>query len=98
MMKNKDLQKIVLSKCQNGDRLTETHPDLNGGIGLRTMKRWLQMIRQSGSIASSVPPDFPSFIRTKDNIQKVKCRLRRKKRVSARRLSIGLDISDRSIW
>ena len=39
-MESKDLQKIVLSKYQNGDTPTEIHRDLNGGIGLSTIKRW----------------------------------------------------------
>ena len=38
-MKSKDLQKVVLSKYQNGDNPTKIYRDLNGGIGLRTIKR-----------------------------------------------------------
>ena len=37
-MKSKDLQKIVLSKCQDGDKPTEIHRDLNGMIRLRTIR------------------------------------------------------------
>ena len=81
-MKSKDFQKVVLSKYQNGDTITKIHHDLNGGIGLRTIERWCQMIRRSGSIKLTCPP------RTKGNIQKVKHRLRRKKRVSTRKLSM----------
>ena len=80
-MISKDLQKVILSKYQNGDTPTKIHRDLNGGIGLRTIERWCQMIRQSGSIKLSSPPGGPRFARTKRNIQKVKHRLRRKKRV-----------------
>ena len=54
-MKSKDLQKIVLSKYQNGDTTTKMYRDFNGGIGLRTIERWCQMIRQSGSITLSSP-------------------------------------------
>ena len=79
-MKSKDLQKIVLSKYQNGDTPTEIHRDFNGGIGLRTIKRWCQMIRQSGSIILSSPPGCPRFARTTGNIRKVKHRLPRKKK------------------
>ena len=39
-MKSKDLQRIVLSKRQNGDARREILCDLNDGIGLRTIKRW----------------------------------------------------------
>ena len=38
-MKSKDLQKFVLSKRQNGDMRREIPRDLNGEIGLRTIKR-----------------------------------------------------------
>ena len=55
------------------------------------------MIRQSDSIKLSGPPGGQRFARTKGNIQKVEHRLRRKKRVSARKLSMKLGISDRSV-
>ena len=96
-MKSKDLQKVVLSKYQNSDTPTKIHRDLNGGISLRTIKRWCPMIRQSGSIKLSSPPGSPRFARRKGNIQKVKHRLCRKKRVSARKLSMELGISERSV-
>ncbi|CAF2122824.1 unnamed protein product [Rotaria magnacalcarata] len=79
-MKSKDLQNIVLSKYQNGDTPTKNFRDLNGGIGLRTIKRWCQMILQSGSITLSNPPGCPRLARTKGNIRKVKNGLRRKKK------------------
>ena len=53
--------------------------DLNGEIGLRTIEWWCQMIRRFDSVKLS----SSCFARTKDNIQKVK--QRRKKRVSARK-------------
>ncbi|CAF1494370.1 unnamed protein product [Adineta ricciae] len=96
-MKSKDVQNIVLSKYQNGDTPTEIYRDLNGGVGLATIKRWCQMIRRSGGIKLASPPGRPRIVRTKENIRKVKNRLRRKKRVSARKLSMELDISDRSV-
>ena len=78
-MKSKDLQKVVLSKYQNGDNPTKMYHDLNGRIDLRTIERWCQMIRRSGSVKLSSPPAGSLFARTKGNIQKVKHRLRRKK-------------------
>ena len=80
-MKRKDLQKVVLLKYQNGDNPTKIYRDLNGGIGLRTIERWCQMIRRSGSVKLSSPQGGSRFARTKGNIQKVKHRLRRKQRV-----------------
>ncbi|CAF4630188.1 unnamed protein product [Rotaria magnacalcarata] len=70
-MQSKDLQNIVLSKYQNGDTPTKIFRDLNGGIGLRTIKRWCQMILQSGSITLSSPPGCPRLARTKGNIRKL---------------------------
>ena len=67
-MKSKDLQKVVLSTYQNGDNPTKIYRDLNGGIGLRTIERWCQMIRRSGCVKLSSPPGGPRFARTKDNI------------------------------
>ena len=96
-MKSKDLPKVVLSKYQNGDTPTKIHRDLNDGIGLRTIKWWCQMVRQSGSIKLSSQPGGPRFARTKSNIQKVKHRLCRKKGVSVRKLSMDLQISERSV-
>ena len=96
-MKSKDLQKVVLSKYQNGDNPTKIYRDLNGGIGLRTIEWWCQMIRRSGSVKLSSPPGSSHFARTKGNIQKVKHRLRPKKRVSARKLSMERRYSERSV-
>ena len=96
-MKSKDLKKFVLSKYHNGDTTTKIHRYLNGLIGLRTIKWWCQMIRHFGCIKLSSPPDGPRFARTKGNIQKVKHRLRPKKRISARKLSMELGISERSV-
>ncbi|CAF0883256.1 unnamed protein product [Rotaria sordida] len=58
-MKSKDLQNIVLSKYQNGDTPTKIYHDLNGDLGLTTIKRWCQMIRRTGSIQLSSPPGGP---------------------------------------
>ncbi|CAF4861218.1 unnamed protein product, partial [Rotaria magnacalcarata] len=57
-------------KYQNGDTPTKNFRDLNGGIGLRTIKRWCQVILQSGSITLSSPPGCPRLARTKGNIRK----------------------------
>ena len=62
--------------------------DLNGGISLVTVKGWCQMIRRTGSIELSGTHDGPRIVRTKENILKMKNRLRRKTGVSARKLSM----------
>ena len=96
-MKSKDLQNIVLSKYQNGDAPTKISRDLNGGINLVTVERWCQMIRRTGSIELSGTHSGPRIVRTKENILKVKNRLRRKTGVSAQKLSMELGISATSV-
>ena len=55
------------------------------------------MIRQTGSIELAGTHGSPHIVRTKENIQKVKNRLRRKKGVPARKLSMELGISATSV-
>ena len=86
-MKSKNLQNIGLSMYQKGDTpITEIHRDLNSGISLATIKRWYQMIRQCGSTQLLGTHAGPRIVTNKENIQKVKNRLRRKQKVSARKL------------
>ena len=96
-VKSKDVEDIVLSKHEGGDTPTNIFLDLYDGIGLATIKRWCQMIRHFGSIKLSSPSVRPRIVRTIENIRKVKNHLRRKGRVSAPKLSVRLDISERSI-
>ena len=96
-MKSKDLQNVVLSKYKNGDTPTKIYHELSGAIGLRTIKRWCQMICQTSTISLSSPPDCPRFVRTKANVKKVKHCLCRKSRVSARKIATELDISRISV-
>jgi hypothetical protein len=55
------------------------------------------MIRETGTIELTRPPGCPRIIRTQSAIQKVKNRMKGKKRVSVRKLSNELDISQTSI-
>ncbi|CAF4593997.1 unnamed protein product, partial [Didymodactylos carnosus] len=55
------------------------------------------MIRETGSIQLARSPGRPRLIRTTGTIQKVKSRLKCKKRVSSRKLASELDISRRSV-
>ena len=97
-MKSKHLQKVVLSQYHNGDTTTKVHRHLNDGIDLTTIKRWCQIIHQSSSIKLLSAAGGRCFVRTKGNIQKVKHRLCRKKRVSTGKLSMELCSSDKSVW
>ena len=51
------------------------------------------MIDKTGAIQLSAPPGPPRTVRTKNLIRKVKNRLKRKTRVSSRKLALELDVS-----
>lgn len=93
IMKSKDLQKLVLSKYENGDGPKKIFRDLNGAMGLRTIERWCKMIRETGSIDLSKSPGGPRTVRTKETIQKAKRKMNRTKNMSYRKLARELDIS-----
>ena len=96
-MKSKDLQKLVLSKYECGDSATRIFHDLCGAILRKTIYNWCKTIRETGSIEMTTSPSRLRTIRTKNMIQKVKTRLKRKKRVSSRKLAQELDISRTSV-
>ena len=62
-MKDENLQNILLSKYRNGDTDTKIFRDLNDRVGLRTVKRWCQMIHQSGSITLATSPVGSCLVR-----------------------------------
>ncbi|CAF2996750.1 unnamed protein product [Rotaria sp. Silwood2] len=70
-MKSEDLQKVVALKHQNGDYRTKIFPDLNGVLGLTTIKRWCKMIDETGFINLTTSPGPLRTIRTEDAIKKV---------------------------
>jgi transposase len=78
-MKSEDLQKLVLSKYENGDETTKIFRDLNGTISLSTIERWCGRIREVGTIDLANLRGCSRTIRTKAAIQKVKRRLNRRK-------------------
>lgn len=96
-MKSGDLRKLVLSKHKKGESSTKIFEDLNGFVSTRTIRRWCQMVRETGSITSSYSQGRPRIIRTKGMIQKVKTRMQRKKKVSIRKLASELNISNGSV-
>ncbi|CAF2128168.1 unnamed protein product [Rotaria magnacalcarata] len=67
-MKSKDLQQVVFRKYEDGDGPTKIFRDLNGSLGLATIKRWCKMIRDTSSIQLSKPPGGPRFARTNEKI------------------------------
>ncbi|CAF1606002.1 unnamed protein product [Didymodactylos carnosus] len=96
-MKSADVRSIVLRKHQNEDTPTKIFRDLSWTVLLRTLKRWMKMINNSGSFNLSTPPGPTRTIRTTSIITKVKQRMARKKRTSARKIAKELDISKRSV-
>ncbi|CAF5146765.1 unnamed protein product, partial [Rotaria magnacalcarata] len=69
-MKSKDIQKVVKTKYGNGDGPMKIYRDLAGVVSLKTIKLWIKMINNTGSINLSPPPDRPRIARTKANILK----------------------------
>ena len=96
-MKSKDLKQLVISKRENGTGPMKIFQDLNGLVSLPTIQRWCKMISDTGSINLSKSSGRLRTIRTKGAIQKVKNRLKQKKPVSARKLTLELEISERSV-
>jgi hypothetical protein len=92
-MKSKDLQKVIFSKYEDGDGPTKIFRDLNGCLGLNTIKRWCKMIHETSSVQLSTSPGGPRFARTSKTIQKVKHKLDQDKPVSVRSLAKEYDIS-----
>ena len=76
-MKSKDLQKLVLSKYDNGDGMTKIFRGLNGTISLTTIERWCGKTREVGTIDLGNARGYSRTIRTKAAIQKIKRRLDR---------------------
>ena len=91
-MKSEDLQKVVTLKHQNGDCPTKVFRDLNGVVGLRTIKRWFKMIDATGCINLTKPAGPLRTVRTEEAIKKVKRKLKKTK-VSSRKLALELGMS-----
>ena len=92
-MKSKDVQKIVITKYEKSDGPAKIFRDLVRGPSLPTINRWCKMLRDKGSINRFYSPGRPRTARTKGAIQKVKNRLKQKKRLSCRKLANELHIS-----
>ena len=96
-MKDEDLQTLVLYKYEKGESSTKIFEDLNSFVSSRTIRRWCKMVRETSTINLSYSLARPRIIRTKGMIQKVRKRMKRKKRVSVRKLAGELDISNGSV-
>ena len=81
-MKSKDIQKVVETEYEDGNSPVKIYRDLIGAVSLLTIKLWIKMINNTGSITLSSLPGCPLMVHTKSVIVKVKHRLNQKKRVS----------------
>ena len=63
-VKSKDLQTAVKNKYENGDGSTKIYRDLCGVVSLRTVKLWIRMINNTGSINLSYSSGHPHTART----------------------------------
>ena len=76
---------------------TKIFEDLNVFVSSRTIRRLCKMVREPGSINLSRSLSRLRIITTKGIIQKVRKRMKGKKRVSVRKLAGELDISNGSL-
>ena len=58
-MKSKDLQKLVLSKYENGDGPSKIFNGINGVVGFCTINQWCKMIRETDLIQLTRPSGRP---------------------------------------
>lgn len=94
---SEDLQKLFFSKQQNGEGLVKICRDLNGFFNYGTIKRWCKMIAERGCIDLSKSTGHGHTAPTKAAIRKVKSRVMRKKPLSARKIALVCEISDRTV-
>ena len=97
-MKSKDLQKLVLSKYEEGQTPKKNFQDLNGAASYPTVKRWCKMIRKTGAIDLSKPFGCHRTVRTKAAIQKTKRKSKHGKRICCRKLALEMDMSFSSAY
>ena len=97
-MKSKDLQKLVLFKYEEEQIPKKIFQDLNGAVSYRTVKRWCQMIRETGAIDLSKPSACHRTVRTKAAIQRIKRKSKGGKRISWRKLALEIDMSFSSAY
>ena len=96
-MKSQDLRKTVMRMTDDGLSSRQIAQQLRNVVTKSTVQRWQALYRKMNKIDLEKPPGRPKDVRTKNVIRKVKERLKRKPRQSARKLAKRLDISERSM-
>jgi hypothetical protein len=64
-MKSKDVQTTVKNKYENGDGPAKIYRNLADVVSLQTIKIWIKMINNTGTISLSSPPSRTRTVRTK---------------------------------
>ena len=59
-MKNKDIQKVVKTKYENGDSAARTYRDLARAVSLPTIKLWIKMMNTTGTDSITLSLFHPS--------------------------------------
>ncbi|CAF3383679.1 unnamed protein product [Rotaria socialis] len=70
-MKSKEIQTTVKNEYESGDGATKIFRDLGGVVALPTIKLWIKMIKDTGSINLSYSSDRPHTVRTKNGVYNV---------------------------
>ena len=97
-MKDKELQKLILSKYQAAQTSKKVFEDSNGAMSYPTVKRWCKMIRKTDTIDLSKPSACHRTVRTKAVIQKIKRKSKDIKNISCRKLALEMDMSFSSVY
>ena len=87
IIKSKGQSEVAFSNFQSGDGEKKICNDAAGKVSLPTVKRWVKMIRETGTINLKTSPSRPRLVRTKKLIQDVK-KMIKKGRKGKNRLSI----------
>lgn len=92
-MKSKEIQNVVLSKWKIGKKPSTIFLELEGQVSLATIKRWVKMFVENGTIDLRTSSGRKRTARSRENVQRTKRLLKGKKRVTIRKLVDKLGIS-----
>ena len=93
-MKSKDLREVVIRMVDDGMTSIEIAEQLRNVVSQRTVRRWSNIYKETGTIHLKTSIGRPRTVRTKGLIRKVKERLAYRGRRSARHLAKVFGISD----
>ena len=95
---SKDLRKVVIRLADDGMPSIQIEKQLRQNVvNQRTITKWQNIYRETDEIDLTKSAGRPKIVRTKSLIQKVKHRLARKGRRSARQLAKSFGISRESV-